>query len=140
MRTTERLWCDPRRRSMRFDVVTIFPEWFEALRVSRIWRRAEEQGTLQLVVHDLRDYADDAHHSVDDVPFGGGPGMVLKVEPLVRAVEALPKVPGRLVLCASPQGRRLTQSWAEALAEIPQLVVVAGRYEGVDERFVDGWV
>lgn len=125
---------------MRFDVVTIFPQWFEALRVSRIWTRAEEKKKFELFVHDLRDYADDSHHTVDDVPYGGGPGMVLKVEPLVKAVEALPVKENRKVFYASPQGKRLDQKKVEEISKLDQVVIVAGRYEGVDERFVEGWV
>ncbi|HLG18307.1 MAG TPA: tRNA (guanosine(37)-N1)-methyltransferase TrmD [Bdellovibrionota bacterium] len=125
---------------MKFDVITIFPQIFESLRVSEIWKRAESAGRIEFGVHDLRAYAEDKHQTVDDVPFGGGPGMVLKIEPLVRAVETIAAVPGRKVLYASPQGRILTQFWVSELAQVPQLVVVAGRYEGVDERFVEGWV
>jgi tRNA (guanine37-N1)-methyltransferase len=125
---------------MRFDVITIFPAAFEALEVTKIWSRARENGLVDLRVHDLREYAEGPHRTVDDVPYGGGPGMLLKVEPLVKAVESIEALPGRKVLCASPQGRKLTQEWAEELARIPQLVIVSGRYEGVDERFVDGWV
>ncbi|MFH1263812.1 MAG: tRNA (guanosine(37)-N1)-methyltransferase TrmD [Pseudomonadota bacterium] len=125
---------------MRFDVVTIFPGMFEALRASQIWKRAEESGKIELHVHDLRDFTEDKHHTVDDTPYGGGPGMVMKVEPLVRAVESIATKESRKVLYASPQGRKLTQEWAAELSKVPQLVVVAGRYEGVDERFVEGWV
>ncbi len=125
---------------MRFDVVTIFPGWFEALEVTKIWSRAREKGLIDLKVHDLRDFSEGPHRTVDDIPFGGGPGMVLKVEPLVKAVESIETLPGRKVLCATPQGRLLTQAWAEELSRVPQLVIVAGRYEGVDERFLDGWV
>ncbi len=113
---------------------------FDMLRTSQIWKRAEEAKKIELHVHDLRDYTNDAHRTVDDVPYGGGPGMVLKVEPLVKAVESIPPVTGRKVLYTSPQGRKLDQKYAEELAKIPQLVVVCGRYEGVDERFVEGWV
>ena len=125
---------------MRFDVITVFPQWFEALRVSRIWRRAEESGVLELHIHDLRDFAGDPHRTVDDVPYGGGPGMVLKVEPLARAVESVEQTGPRKVLYASPQGRMLDQPWTEELSKVSQLVLVAGRYEAVDERFVEGWV
>ena len=125
---------------MRLDVVTIFPEMVRALRTSRIWTRAEASGHFQFGVHDLRDFSEDRHRTVDDAPYGGGPGMVLKVEPLVRAVEKIATTPGRKVLYATPQGRPLTQGWIEELSQLPQLVVVAGRYEGVDERFIEGWV
>ncbi|MFH1016749.1 MAG: tRNA (guanosine(37)-N1)-methyltransferase TrmD [Pseudomonadota bacterium] len=125
---------------MRFDVITIFPRWFEALEVTKIWSRAQENGLVDFRVHDLRDFAEGPHRTVDDVPFGGGPGMVLKVEPLVKAVESVEAMPGRKILCTTPQGRPLTQAWAEELSRLPQLVIIAGRYEGVDERFVEGWV
>lgn len=125
---------------MRFDVISIFPTMFDGLRASQIFRRAEESGKIELHVHDLRDFAEDKHKTVDDVPFGGGPGMVLKVDPLVRAVESLPTLEGRKVFLTSPQGRKLTQGWVEEIAMLSQVVVVAGRYEGVDERFVEGWV
>ncbi len=125
---------------MRFDVVTIFPQFFDSLRLSKIWRNAQDSRLIELFVHDLRNYARDKHRSVDDTPFGGGPGMVMKVEPLVEVIETLPKLSERKVLYASPQGRKLSQSWAFELAQSSQLVVVAGRYEGVDERFVEGWV
>lgn len=125
---------------MRFDVITIFPEMFEALRVNQIWKRAEETGLIEVHIHNLRDFTEDRHRTVDDTPYGGGPGMVMKVGPLTKAVETLATLPGRKVLYASPQGRRLTHEWAAELSKIPQLVVVAGRYEGVDERFIEGWV
>ncbi len=125
---------------MRFDVVTIFPEFFDSMRVSQIWNRALDKGLIEFQAHDLRNFADDRHRTVDDAPYGGGPGMVLKVEPLAKAVESIPRQAGAKVLYASPQGRQLTHAWANELAEIPQLIIVAGRYEGVDERFVDGWV
>lgn len=126
---------------MRFDVITIFPEFFNSFRVSQIWKRAERSGLLQLHAHDLRNFTEDAHRTVDDTPYGGGPGMVMKIEPLVRAVETVSVLPKKKVLFASPQGKRLTQTWAQELGQSEeQLVIVAGRYEGVDERFVDGWV
>ncbi len=125
---------------MRFDVVTIFPGMFDALRTSQIWARAEESGRIELNLHDLRAFTEDRHRTVDDSPYGGGPGMVLKLDPLVRAVESIPAAPPRKVLFATPQGKRLSQGWAEDLARLSQLVVVTGRYEGVDERFIEGWV
>jgi tRNA (guanine37-N1)-methyltransferase len=125
---------------MRFDVITIFPEMFEALRASQIWKRAEESKLIEFYAHDLRGFTTDRHRTVDDVPYGGGPGMVLKVEPLVKAVESIERLPGGKILYASPQGRKLTQQWASELAQLPQLTVLAGRYDGVDERFVEGWV
>lgn len=122
---------------MRIDVVTIFPEAFPGPLGAGIIGRAQERGLLQLVVWDLRDFADDRHRTVDDYPYGGGAGMVMKPEPLVRAVEAVRAgAPGEdvRVLLTSPQGRVFTQAWARALARLPRLVILCGRYEGVDDR------
>ena len=123
---------------MRIDIVTIFPEAFAALDVSIIGR-ARERGLLDVQVRDLRDYTTDRHRQVDDVPYGGGPGMVMKPEPFFAAINALsaPGVPSRLLL-TSPQGRRFDQRVAEELARESHLIVLCGRYEGVDERVVTG--
>lgn len=123
---------------MRIDIVTIFPEAFAALDVSIIGR-ARERGLLDIQVRDLRDYTTDRHRQVDDVPYGGGPGMVMKPEPFFAAIDALraPGAPSRLLL-ASPQGRRFDQRVAEELAREVHLIVLCGRYEGVDERVVTG--
>lgn len=123
---------------MRIDIVTIFPEAFAALGVSIIGR-ARERGLLDIQVRDLRDYTADRHKQVDDVPYGGGPGMVMKPEPFFTAIDAL-RAPGarsRLLL-TSPQGRRFTQRVAEELAREPHVIILCGRYEGVDERVVTG--
>ncbi len=125
----------------RIDVVTIFPELFEPfLRVS-IVGHARERGLVELGVHDLRDFTRDRHRSVDDAPYGGGPGMVMRPEPLVAAIESLagPKGPEReaRVVLMSPQGRRLDQASLEALAGLTHLVLVCGRYEGVDQRAIE---
>jgi tRNA (guanine37-N1)-methyltransferase len=125
---------------MRFDVISIFPQIFGALKVSKIWQDAQEKSLLELHVHDLRKFCDDVHRKVDDIPYGGGAGMVMKVEPLANAVESISRLEGSRVIYASPHGRHLTQALAEELATCPQLIFVAGRYEGVDERFVEGWV
>jgi tRNA (guanine37-N1)-methyltransferase len=124
---------------VRIDVVTIFPEAFAALDVSIIGR-ARERGLVAIHVWDLRDYTTDRHRQVDDVPYGGGPGMVMKPEPFFAAVEALapPAGPRPRVLLTSPQGRRFDQASAEALAREPHLIILCGRYEGVDDRVVDG--
>jgi len=123
---------------VRVDIVTIFPEAFAGLDVSIIGR-ARERGLLDIHVRDLRDYTTDRHRQVDDVPYGGGPGMVMKAEPFFTAVEALtaPGVRSRLLL-TSPQGRRFDQRAAEELAREPHLIVLCGRYEGIDERVVTG--
>lgn len=128
---------------MRIDVVTIFPELFEPFRSTALLGAACAQGIVELRSHDLRDWTRDRHRTVDDTPYGGGPGMVMKPEPLVEAIEALAgaKAGGEArtarVLLLSPQGRRLDQARVEELAQESHLVLVCGRYEGVDQRVID---
>jgi tRNA (guanine37-N1)-methyltransferase len=126
---------------LRIDVVTIFPGLFERFLETSTVGIARRQGALEVVVHDLRDWTHDRHRSVDDTPYGGGPGMVLRPEPLVEAIEALAGARGRdrsaRVLLLSPQGSRLDQRRVEALAGEHRLVLVCGRYEGVDQRVID---
>jgi len=126
---------------LRIDVITIFPGLFEAFLDESLVGIARRKRLVTIEVHDLRDWAIDRHRSVDDSPYGGGPGMVLKPEPLVAATEALagPKGSGReaRVLLLSPQGRRLDQRWLAELARSRQLLLVCGRYEGVDQRVID---
>jgi tRNA (guanine37-N1)-methyltransferase len=128
---------------MVFDVITIFPEFFGSILEHGLLKRAMASGHAVIRLRDLRDYTDDRHRTVDDRPFGGGPGMVFKPEPLFRAVEALrgeaPEAPARVVLL-SPQGRLLTQAVAEELSRAPRLILICGRYEGVDERVVENLV
>ncbi len=126
---------------MRIDVVTIFPELFAPFRETSILGDACRRGQVELETHDLREYTTDRHRTVDDEPYGGGPGMVMKPEPLVTAIEALAgeKGEGRRarVLLMDPQGTRFDQRKAETLAACPHLVLVCGRYEGVDQRVID---
>src|SRR5688572_10303025 len=121
---------------MRFDVVTIFPAMIEQAVAAGIVGRAIDRGTLTVTVHDLRAFTTDRHRVVDDVPYGGGPGMVLKPEPICRALDAIEGDGGAklVVVLTSPQGTRFSQAVAARLASAPRLVVVCGRYEGVDER------
>jgi tRNA (guanine37-N1)-methyltransferase len=121
---------------MKFDVVTIFPAMIEQALGAGIVGRAIERGTLDVKVRDLRDFTTDRHRVVDDVQYGGGPGMVLKPEPLFRALAAIEGDSGGrpLVLLTSPQGTRLTQEVAQRLSVARHIVVLCGRYEGVDER------
>lgn len=122
---------------MRFDVFTIFPEILgKPLRASLLGK-AIEAGVVEVRVHDLRDFATDRHRRVDDDAYGGGPGMVLKAEPVFAAIESL-GAGGKRVLVMSPAGRRLDQTLVRELAAEPWLVLVAGRYEGIDERVVEG--
>lgn len=124
---------------MRFDCLTLFPEMFSGYVGQSLLKLAIARGLVDVELHNLRDWATDRHHSVDDRPFGGGPGMVLMVEPVVHAVEAVqamaPK-PGHLVML-TPQGRRLDQAIVEELAGHQRLVLLCGRYEGFDERVRD---
>lgn len=124
---------------MRIDVVTLFPEMIENVARFGVTGRAAESGSLDLRSWNPRDYTTDRHRTVDDRPYGGGPGMVMKVEPLAEAVRDARASSGKRfrTVYLSPQGRRFTQAVADELAAEPGLVLVAGRYEGVDERFID---
>ncbi len=121
---------------MKIDIVTIFPTMVQAPLAEGIVGRAIERGLIDLRVHDLRDHTTDRHRVVDDVPFGGGPGMVLKPEPLFRAVEHIRAARGApaAVVLTSPDGRRFSHAEAERLSRLPHMVILCGRYEGVDER------
>ena len=121
---------------MKFDVVTIFPRMIEAGLAEGVVGRGVEKGLVDVQVHDLRVFTSDRHRTVDDVPYGGGPGMVMKVEPFVRALEAIRAdrgTPGAVVLL-SPQGRRFDQVEAGRLLDLDHVVLLCGRYEGIDER------
>jgi tRNA (guanine37-N1)-methyltransferase len=121
---------------MKFDVVTIFPRMIDAALAEGVVSRGIASGVLDVKVHDLRDHTTDRHRSVDDMPYGGGPGMVMKPEPLVRAVEQIRKdrgAPDAIVLL-SPQGTRFTQADAVRLSGLRHIVLLCGRYEGMDER------
>jgi len=127
---------------MRFDLITLFPEMFRALDEQGVTGRAVDRGLVELGFWNPRDYTQDVHRTVDDRPYGGGPGMVMKVEPLKAAVEHAKATakPGTPVIYLSPQGRRLDQSAAKMLAKREGMVLIAGRYEGIDERIIDGYV
>jgi tRNA (guanine37-N1)-methyltransferase len=121
---------------MRFDIITIFPGMIRGALAEGVVGRGVERGLLEVAVHDLRDFTTDRHRSVDDVPYGGGPGMVMKPEPLVKAVAHVRETRGTpdRVLLLSPQGPVLTQGEAERVSRLQHVVLVCGRYEGVDER------
>ena len=118
---------------MKIDVLTLFPAMFAGPLDESIIKRAREAGLLDLKIHQLRDYAHDRHRTVDDRPFGGGPGMLLKPEPIFEAVESLASAQARVVLL-SPSGRTFDQAIAHELAKAEHLVLVSGHYEGFDER------
>jgi tRNA (guanine37-N1)-methyltransferase len=131
---------------LRFDIITIFPEFFRGVFDFGIVRRARAAGLVEVAAHDLRGWTHDRHKVVDDRPFGGGDGMVLKPEPIFEAVESLTglaggaesfRQAGRRIVLLSPQGRVLTQKLAAELASAAQVVVICGRYEGVDERVAE---
>lgn len=129
---------------MEFDILTLFPDMFSGVLGESILSRAIAKGVVQVHLHQIRDYAFDKHRTADDQPYGGGPGMVMKPEPLYGAWEAAkkrnPAVPARTILM-SPQGRRISQGlleeWASVMPGRERLILVCGRYEGVDERFVE---
>jgi len=125
---------------MVFDVLTIFPGFFQGMLEQGLLKRAIAGGHVEVRRHDLRDFTEDRHRTVDDRPFGGGPGMVFKPEPIFRAVETLKEVspPGNFqVILLSPQGRLLTQAVAEEFTRHKRLVLISGRYEAVDERVAE---
>jgi tRNA (guanine37-N1)-methyltransferase len=119
---------------LKIDVVTIFPRMVEAGLAEGVVGRAIAAGIIDVRVHDLRSFTTDRHHVVDDTPFGGGPGMVLKPEPLFAAVDAIRSGPSTRVVLTSPDGERLTQDVARRLSAQDHVVILCGRYEGVDER------
>ena len=133
----------------KFHIVTIFPDFFRGPLDYGIVRRARESKLIEISIHDLRDFTSDKHRTVDDRPFGGGEGMVLKPEPLFKCVEALgvaprdqrlrrPRARAETVILLSPQGELFTQAVAQDLAVLERIVLICGRYEGVDERVVEG--
>ena len=125
--------------SIRFDVLTIFPGMFAGPLDQSILGRAQVAGLVSVHLHDLREWTHDRHRTVDDAPFGGGPGMVMKPEPLFEAIEAIQPLaePLATVIFMSPQGRRLDRTLVDELAARPRLLLICGRYEGVDERVLE---
>jgi tRNA (guanine37-N1)-methyltransferase len=127
---------------LRIDILTIFPEIFDSYFSESLFRRAQEKGIVKIAVHNIRDFTSDRHQKVDDRPFGGGPGMVLKVEPIFKAIQSLIKKSGgkkertRMILF-STRGKKLDAAVAKRLARYDRLVLICGRYEGVDERVAD---
>ena len=128
-------------KTRQFDIITIFPEMFESPFSESILKRAQDQGLLKINLHDLRDYTLNKHRKVDDHPFGGGVGLVMNVDPIVRAIEAVKEIrPSARSILLSPGGKSFNQKMAWELSREENLVFVCGRYEGVDERvlsFVD---
>jgi tRNA (guanine37-N1)-methyltransferase len=121
---------------MKIDIITLFPEICRAPLSESMMKRAQENGILDLQIHNLRDWTNDKHHVVDDSPFGGGQGMVMKPEPIFAAVESLQQVDSFVVLM-SPQGQRLNQRLAGEISQKTHLIVICGHYEGIDHRVVE---
>jgi tRNA (guanine37-N1)-methyltransferase len=123
---------------MRFDILTLFPAIFDGYLGQSLLKKALDAHLVEVHRHDIRDWSRDKHHKVDDRPFGGGPGMILQVEPVVDCVEAVQNLtePGHLIVL-SPRGRTLNQPIVEELATYPRLLLLCGRYEGFDERVFD---
>ncbi len=124
---------------MRIDVLTLFPEMFEWPFKASIIGRAVTAGAVEIHVHNFREHAGDRHHTVDDAPFGGGPGMVLKPEPIFGAIEALRNGEGQSgpFIYLTPKGERFTQRIAREMASLQGFILLCGRYEGIDQRVVD---
>jgi tRNA (guanine37-N1)-methyltransferase len=126
---------------VQFDIITLFPSMFESPLSEGIISKAQKKGLIDIRVHDLREYTEDRHRTADDTPYGGGAGMVMKAEPLVRAIEAIKLPTGNTrTVFLTPQGALLKQERAKKLSAYSQLIILCGRYEGIDERvlsFVD---
>jgi tRNA (guanine37-N1)-methyltransferase len=121
------------RRPTRLDILTLFPGMFAGPLDESILKRARAAGAVEIRLVDIRQFTTDRHHTADDTPFGGGPGMVMKAEPIFAAVEAV-RTPEARVILMSPRGRRFEQRIAVELSQVPHLILVCGHYEGVDER------
>ncbi len=122
---------------MRFDIITIFPDMFFDFFEAGVLKKALEKGLIEVAVHDLRDFTRDKHKQVDDRPYGGSPGMVLKPEPIFRAVDAVKKSGESTICLLSPQGKQFDSAVAKRWAGQDQVVLICGRYEGVDERVAE---
>ncbi len=124
----------------RFDIITIFPRMLDSYTGESLLKKAQAKGVLSITTHNLRDYTKDKHRKVDDSPYGGGPGMVLQVQPIASAVEAVKKqstAKKKRVILFSLRGTKFDQTAAHRLAKYDQLIFICGRYEGVDERVAD---
>jgi tRNA (guanine37-N1)-methyltransferase len=128
---------------MRIDIITIFPKMFSPILSESIIKRAQKKGRVEIFIHDLRDFTPDKHRKVDDRPFGGGPGMVMRPEPIFNAIEGIKRAKrserqearGKMkIILLSPQGKKLNQKIAKRLAKNNHLVLICGHYEGIDER------
>ncbi|MFZ5559744.1 MAG: tRNA (guanosine(37)-N1)-methyltransferase TrmD [Patescibacteria group bacterium] len=126
---------------MRFDIITIFPKIFDSYFNESIIKRAQRKGLIKIKIHNLRDYTSDKHKTVDDKPYGGGPGMILKIEPIYKAIQKIKKPHfakasrgGAKIILFSPRGKKFDQKMAKRFSRLDRLIMICGRYEGVDER------
>lgn len=128
-------------KKMKYDILTIFPEFFESLFSFGILKKAQDKGLLEINTHDIREYSEDKHKTVDDTPYGGGGGMLMKIEPVASALKNV-KTSGNksLVVLTTPDGEKFTDKIARELAKYEQVTIICGRYEGVDERIRDLYV
>ncbi|MDD5430663.1 MAG: tRNA (guanosine(37)-N1)-methyltransferase TrmD [Candidatus Pacebacteria bacterium] len=126
---------------MKFDIITIFPKILDSYFQESILKRAQKNGLIEIKTHNLRDFTADKHHKVDDSPYGGGPGMVMKVEPIVKAIESVKRQASGIkksrVILFSLRGKKFDQKEAHRLSKYKQLIFICGRYEGIDERVAE---
>ena len=125
---------------MKFNIITIFPKIFDSYFNESIIKRAQEKKLVKINIHDLRDYTTDKHKSVDDKPYGGGPGMVMMIEPIFKAIKKIKKDKKTKVILFSPKGKKFDQKIAKRYSKLDNLIMICGRYEGVDQRvnkFID---
>ena len=119
---------------MHFDIITIFPKIFDSYFNESILKRAQQQKLVNIKIHDLRKFTEDKHRTVDDRPYGGGPGMILMIEPIYKALQSIPRKKNSKIILLSAKGKRLNQSRTQTFSKLDQIIMIAGRYEGVDER------
>jgi tRNA (guanine37-N1)-methyltransferase len=119
---------------MKFDIITIFPKIFESYFSESIISRAQKKGLIKINIHNLRDYTSDKFQRVDDSPYGGGPGMVMMVEPIYKAIQKIKKTKKTKVILFSTKGKKFDQKMAKSFSKLDKLIMICGRYEGVDER------
>jgi len=126
---------------LRFDIITLFPSIFDSPLKESILGNAQRKGIIKFAIHNLRDYALDKHKVTDDLPYGGGRGMILKIEPIVRALESIQREGEKAkIILLTPQGTIFNYNYAKELAQYQQLIIICGRYEGVDERVRENFV
>jgi tRNA (guanine37-N1)-methyltransferase len=125
------------KKKIQFDIITIFPDIFQSYFNESIIKRAQKEGLVKIKIHNLRDYTNDKHKTVDDKPYGGGPGMVMKIEPIYKAVQfSKSKIKNQKskIILFSPKGKKFDQKMARRFSRLDRLILICGRYEGVDER------